>query len=204
MLVQGQPNYSTYCNQASFCGIKPNKAIKDAEKVIKNATEHVSSETAPYNNAYAQSSIHYSNQARNVASRASEAATVTAPSVKGLKKYITHCDSRDYDPAKIEKLLLKAGAVDVTERDSVKFVTDKFSCPNGKKKTFELNGQKLTLEAHDVYGKDSNNIEVRLYTEGPKKSRYYLTRNGIFEQGYGASTSHLTSDYKALDWMRKG
>lgn len=201
MFIQHQPNYLSYNSHPVFKGTNPNKIIKDAEKVINDITSKT--ELPIHSPAYNEVSVRLNRSTEHISNHDINP-LIEPPKIKGIKKYMTNCHSRDIDPAKIEKLLIKDGATDVTQTDGVKFVTDPYSCPRGKKKKFKLkDGKYVFLEAHDMYLGKNMHVEVRLYSEGARNKRFYLTGQGNFETGYNAMNSHLISDVKGLEWMNK-
>ena len=120
---------------------------------------------------------------------------------KELKKYIKGLKTgENIDPNKIEELLINSGAKDVTKAEGIVFQPTA-EYPVGKKKKFTLNGKSYILETHN--GQGSMDTITRLYEDGAKNERNYLTRNGSFEKdSYFSAFTHLFSGMKGSSWIK--
>lgn len=120
---------------------------------------------------------------------------------KELKKYIKGLKTgENIDPNKIEELLINSGAKDVTKAEGITFQPTA-EYPVGKKKKFILNGKSYILETHN--GQGSMDTITRLYEDGAKNERNYLTRNGSFEKdSYFSAFTHLFSGMKGASWIK--
>mgnify|MGYP004519881301 CR=1 FL=1 len=120
---------------------------------------------------------------------------------KELKKYIKGLKTgENIDPNKIEELLINSGAKDVTKAEGI-FFQPTAEYPVGKKKKFILNGKSYILETHN--GQGSMDTITRLYEDGAKNERNYLTRNGTFEKdSYFSAFTHLFSGMKGSSWIK--
>lgn len=119
---------------------------------------------------------------------------------KELKKYIKGLKTgENIDPNKIEELLINSGAKDVTKAERIVFQPTA-EYPIGKKKKFILDGKSYILETHN--GQGSMDTITRLYEDGAKNERNYLTRNGSFEKdSYFSAFTHLFSGMKGSSWI---
>ena len=120
---------------------------------------------------------------------------------KELKKYIKGLKTgENIDPNKIEELLINSGAKDVTKAEGIVFQPTA-EYPVGKKKKFILDGKSYILETHN--GQGSMDTITRLYEDGAKNERNYLTRNGTFEKdSYFSAFTHLFSGMKGSSWIK--
>ena len=120
---------------------------------------------------------------------------------KELKKYIKGLKTgENIDPNKIEELLINSGAKDVTKAEGIVFQPTA-EYPVGKKKKFILDGKSYILETHN--GQGSTDTITRLYEDGAKNERNYLTRNGSFEtDSYFSAFTHLFSGMKGSSWIK--
>ena len=120
---------------------------------------------------------------------------------KELKKYIKGLKTgENIDPNKIEELFINSGAKDVTKVEGITFQPTA-EYPIGKKKKFILDGKSYILETHN--GQGSMDTITRLYEDGAKNERNYLTRNGSFEtDSYFSAFTHLFSGMKGSSWIK--